>query len=419
MSSRIIEWPTRGRRRLLRDINRNLVLNVIKSRGSISRADVARELDLSPATVTEIVRDLVRSELVAEGAAAPSAGGRPGINLSLRPDAGFVVGIKITEHAIIAALTDLDARPRARFLEPLSGRTPEAVVKHLVHAVRTMARAAGTRPEQIIGIGIGLAGLVDGTNGICRYSPFLNWRDVPLRDLLARRLELPVFVENDVNTLAIAEKWFGAGAGIDSFLTVTVGRGVGLGIVLNGHLYRGASGAAGEFGHTIVEPGGPRCVCGKRGCLEALIAEPALIAEYKRRTRRAVTAPRLYELAANNDRVATEVLAAAGARLGRALANLVNILNPARIIVSGEGAAAGEALLGPARAALRANAFGDLGERVDLVVAVAGDEEWARGAASLVVGEVFQPPVYATRPEHSAHLFERTPGRSAATDAGR
>jgi predicted NBD/HSP70 family sugar kinase len=97
----------------------------------------------------------------------------------------------------------------------------------------------------------------------------------------------------------------------------------------------------------------------------------------------------------------------------------VNILNPARIIVSGEGAAAGEALLGPARAALRANAFGDLGERVDLVVAVAGDEEWARGAASLVVGEVFQPPVYATRPEHSAHLFERTPGRSAATDAGR
>lgn len=402
---RVIALPTRGERPLLRAINRNLVLTLIKAREPVSRADVARALGLSPATVTQIVKDLLSSGLVAEGAAGPSAGGRPPILLSLRHDAGFVVGVKITERRIVAACTDLDANPRARHDEPFSGRSPESVVAAVERSVRALSRAARIPAERMVGVGVGLAGIVDGLAGVCRYSPFFKWRDVPLRDALAERLDLPVYVDNDVNTLAIAEQWFGAGRGIEHFLTVTTGRGVGLGIVLNGHLYRGATGGAGEFGHTVVDRAGPRCACGRRGCLEALVAEPALLRGYRARTGRTVTVAGLYERARRGERAATTVLAAAGEALGIALANLVNVFDPSRIILSGEGAAAGEPLLAPLRGALHAHVFADRARSVELVVAIAGDDEWARGAASLVLGEVYRPPVYATAGHHAPPLL--------------
>ena len=411
---RTISLPARGERGLMRAINRNLVLTLIKAREPVSRADVARALGLSPATVTEIVKDLVSSRLVIEGAAGPSAGGRPPILLSLRHDAGFVVGVKITERRVIAALTDLDANPRARHDESFAGRSPESVVAAVERSVRALSRAARVPAGRLVGVGVGLAGIIDGLAGVCRYSPFFKWRDVPLRDALADRLDLPIYVDNDVNTLAIAEQWFGAGRGIDHFLTVTTGRGVGLGIVLNGHLYRGANGGAGEFGHTVVDPAGPRCACGKRGCLEALVAEPALLREYHARTGRTETAAGLYERARQRERAATSVLAAAGETFGLALANLVNVLNPSRIILSGEGAAAGEPLLAPLRRALQAHAFADLARAVELVVATAGDDEWARGAASLVLGEVYRPPVYASVGHNGPALFEVAPVAAAS-----
>jgi predicted NBD/HSP70 family sugar kinase len=410
----ITNLPTRGERRLLRAINRNLVLTLIKSREPVSRADVARTLGLSPATVTQIVKDLVRSGLVNEGAAGPSAGGRPPIQLSLRHDAGFAVGVKITERGVIAALTDLDANLRARHEERFAGRSPESVVAAVERSVRALSRGARIPSERLVGIGVGLAGIVDGLAGVCRYSPFFKWRDVPLRDHLAERLDLPVYVDNDVNTLAMAEQWFGAGRGVEHFLTVTTGRGVGLGIVLNGHLYRGASGGAGEFGHTVVDAAGPRCACGKRGCLEAFVAEPALLRAYRARTGRRETPAGLYERAQRRERAATAVLAAAGEILGIALANLVNVLNPSRILLSGEGAVAGEPLLGPLRRALHAHAFADLARSVDLAVAAAGDDEWARGAAGLVLGEMYRPPVY-TPAGHPAPLLIESPRAAAAS----
>ena len=408
----VITLPARGERRLLRAINRNLVLTQIKAREPVSRADVARALGLSPATVTQVVRDLVASGLVVEGSAGPSAGGRPPILLSLRHDAGFVVGVKITERGVVAACTDLDANPRARHDEPLHGRSPKAVVDAVARCVRILSRAARIPPQRIVGVGVGLAGIVDGLAGVCRYSPFFKWRNVPLRDALTERLDLPVYVDNDVNTLAIAEQWFGAGRGLEHFLTVTIGRGVGLGIVLNGHLYRGATGAAGEFGHTVVDPEGPDCACGKRGCLEALVAEPALLRDYRAATGTTETPAGLYGRAQRGEIAATAVLARAGTTLGVALANLVNVLNPSRIVLSGEGAAAGEPLLGPLREALRAHAFGDLARSAELVVVRAGDDEWARGAASLVLGEMYRPPVYAPAGHQALPLFEARPAAS-------
>ena len=129
----------------------------------------------------------------------------------------------------------------------------------------------------LMGVGVGLAGIVDSAQGLVRQSPFFGWTDVPLRELIQDRVNVPVYLDNDVNTLAFAEKWFGAGRGIDNFLVVTFGRGIGLGIVVNGQFLHGARGSAGEFGHTVIQPGGELCACGKRGCLEMYASEPAML----------------------------------------------------------------------------------------------------------------------------------------------
>ena len=147
----------------------------------------------------------------------------------------------------------------------------------MADVVDALLAEASIGREHLLGAGLGVAGAVDPGRGILRYNPFFAWRDLPLADLLEERLGVPVAIDNDVNTLTISELWFGRGKGTSNFLVVTVGRGIGLGIVLNGQVYLAAQGGAGEFGHTVIDPEGPLCECGKRGCLEVYVADPALL----------------------------------------------------------------------------------------------------------------------------------------------
>ncbi len=173
-----------------------------------------------------------------------------------------------------------------------------------------------------------MAGVVDRRQGICRFSPFLHWHSVPLRHLIEQRLGLPVVIENDVNTLTMAEQWFGAGVGVSDFLVITLGRGIGMGMVLNGHLYRGGCGGGGEFGHITMVPDGPRCDCGKRGCLEALVADPAILQRMRTAFGRQLMMDEAVALARQGDPTAQGIFAAAGRTLGLAIADLVNTFNP-------------------------------------------------------------------------------------------
>lgn len=357
-------------RELIRGINRNSILNLIKTRGPISRARVAELVGLVPATVSAISRELLESGLVREVGAGDSRGGRKPILLELNAQGGYTVGVKLTETEAIAALTDLDANLLACQSYPLdTSREPSEVLEQVAQAVRDVR---GGHP--ILGLGVGLAGVVDHGRGILRYSPILGWRDLAIAEPLARELALPVYVDNDVNTLTIAEQWFGLGRGVNDFVVVTLGRGIGMGLVLNGQFYRGASGGAGELGHITVNPAGARCSCGKRGCLEVEAADPALAR-------------------AGHAREAQE---RAGVQIGIALANVVNLLNPDLIILAGEGVQEAPDRLRSLQNTLRAHVFAPLAESLRLEVEPSGDETWARGAASLVLGEVFRPPVYAS-----------------------
>jgi predicted NBD/HSP70 family sugar kinase len=214
------------------------------------------------------------------------------------------------------------------------------------------------------------------------------------------RLGIAVFVDNDVNMLTLAEKWYGSGQGVENFLVVTIGRGVGLGIVVNNQFYRGARGGAGEFGHTVIDPDGPRCDCGKHGCLEAYVEDGALVRQAQEATARGeldrplTSVDELVALANAGQPVAQDIFAQAGEVLGRSLANLINIFSPELLLLAGEGTRAGDWLFEPMRQAAARYALPSLMRDVRIHVEPWGDEAWARGAASLVLRQLFESPMH-------------------------
>ena len=400
-----------GRRELIRDLNRTLVLNLVRERDGLSRAAVARISGLSPSTVTAITASLIEdgylledTEPSAQLADTPTVIGRPATILRVDPDAGFVIGIKVAPDSLTATVTDLAASPRAIYTVPRGAETTLAEVGDLVAGAMTEAlAAAGVERHRVVGVGVGVPGLVDPETGRVADSPLLGWGHLDLIDLLGDRLGVPVLLDNDVNTLTIAEQLFGAGRGLAHFLVVTVGRGIGMGVVINGLVHRGANGGAGEVGHVQVVPSGPDCWCGRRGCLEAVAAEPAIVREILAVTGRLVHPKEVAALAARQPEVA-EIVERAGRHVGRVIAAMAIALDPQRIVISGEGVRLGEHYVGAIRSELIEREQKE--EPTDVVIEPWGDEAWARGAASLVLRELFQP----------AHLRDEAMPMPSATE---
>jgi predicted NBD/HSP70 family sugar kinase len=379
------------RQQLLKVQNRVSILNAVRQHGPISRADVARLTDLSTGAVTGLTRELIQNGLIYEKQEGDSRGGRPPILLALHPDGAYVVGIKLTEDHITFALTSLDADVIERSTLALQQTDPRSVARKVREGIFALLESSHIQRGKLLGVGIGMAGIIDGDAGTCQSSPILGWKDVPFAELVAQDTNLPVYLDNDVNTLTLMEKLYGSGAGIDHFLTITVGRGIGLGIVVNGQLYRGMGGA-GEFGHIVFDPNGPPCACGRRGCLETFVGDPWLLRRARLHSLAVADNEELLRAAQAGSVTALQVLCDAGEMLGRGVAMLVNILHPQLLIFSGEGIRYGDFLLDSMRKALYDNAMPGLSDRLRLHVEPLGDDAWARGAASLVLQELFRTP---------------------------
>jgi predicted NBD/HSP70 family sugar kinase len=392
-----------GNRDLIRAINRSKILNTIKSYGLIPRAEIARLTGLSPATVTGITADLIQDNLVFEKEVGDSSGGRRPIMLAINPHGGCVVGIKVMEDHALGALTDLEATLLVKQSFPLTDTSPAGVSLAVGELVVELLRLSANPLSSLMGVGVGLAGIVDSGQGIVCQSPFFGWTDVPLRELIQNRVQVPVYIDNDVNTLAFAEKWFGAGQGINDFLVVTFGRGIGLGIVVNGQFHHGLRGGAGELGHTVIRPGGELCACGKRGCLEMYVSEPAMLRQAAEAfnqgqlTSLPTTPEALVALAESGAIPARSILSDAGQLLGQSIANLINIFNPQCILINGEGVRAGRWLFDSMRASIDEHTLPSLRQDVSILVEPLGDDAWARGAASLVLHELFESPINRQR----------------------
>ncbi len=404
-------------RELGKQINTKLILNLIKA-GPTSRAEIAIESGLSAATVSNLTSELMDQGLIRESGVGEASRGRPPVLLSLNSDARFVVGVKVMPGNLVAGVADRDAEAIAhRALGDLGvpvgptgslDTTPAQVVEKVALLVDDVITDAGIERSDILGVGLGLAGFIDSNAGVCRYSPFFGWSDVNLASPLTLALGLDVYLENDVNSLTIAEQWFGHGRGYEHFVVVTVGRGIGVGFVLNGRFYAGHEGGVGELGHVTVVPDGPTCSCGRSGCLEMMASDQALIQAARDSVADGsltvlsdaddITVAALVAAADGGDDTARSLIADSGRWLGIGLATIVNLLNPELIIVAGEGVEAGHLRLDPMREALRKGRFDSLGADTKLVVESSGDVTWARGAACVVLSEFFRSPLHRGRP---------------------
>lgn len=375
----------RGNASTSRALNRRLILNLLRNRGPISRAELALATGLSPAAVTFVVTELIDDALVVEREAVTSANGRRPIPVDINYEAHLALGFKLNRDSIACVLTDLATAPLATLEAKVTDTTPEGMINAIQNTIPLLLAEAGREEKDIMGIGVSIPGEVDPKKGICLQSPRFGWRDLPFAELLAERVHAPVWIDDDVNAFAIAQKLFGAGRNHHNFAALAIGAGIGCSLVLNGEIYHGSNSAAGKLGHVTSVPGGKLCECGRRGCLMAHAAEPYMLGEWQRLRGAAISRNEFVAAAAGGDETALAILEDAGSRIGRHLADLVNLFDPEVVVVGGESVQFGEALIGPMRKAMEEYLFFSKPELLTDWV----PSSWARGAAALATQSIF------------------------------
>ncbi len=392
-------------RDLLRAINRFNILNCIRTACLISRIDIAKTTGLSQASVTGITAELLRENLILEKSSVESNVGRRPILLALNPRGAIVVGVKLFIYQISVVIINFEADIVDSFVMPLDMRdfTPQDLAEYTVQAVQTCLWQANFSREQISGLGISLPGWVDSESGLVRYLPNYQWKNANFRDLVEEKLHLPVYIDNDANTMAVAEQWFGEGKGLNNFLVVTLEYGVGMGAVINGQLFRGQTGIASEFGHTVVNGDGPLCRCGKNGCLEATVGENAILRDaakaiadqqWKRKKSNKLTIEEIIQAAKKGQPRLVEIYRKAGVVLGKGVANLIQLYNPAKIIITGRGVLAGDLLFNSMFETIPLNVSVNPEQTAEIVIQKWTEKDWARGAGTVVLQEIYKSPAH-------------------------
>lgn len=368
------------------DVVPSAILGLLGTRGPSSRADIARTLSVSPATVTQITKELIARNLVEELDSVPSQGGRPARLLGLVRSAGGAIGAKVTADHVAIVDVRLDGTVQSSMSQPFDPTSPDA----LDRLCRILGAAVDAHEGQLLGVGVGIPGSVDTQGSGIVDAPTLGWSDAQVGPMLRAALGVPVLVDNDVNTLATAERIYGVGRHHSSYLVLTIGRGIGCGIVIDGNIYRGANGGAGEIGHIPVSDDGPDCACGARGCLEAIIGDVALVTEAIAQgvVGQGGTTVDLLNAARSNNVAALAIYRNAGAQLGRALAGIIHTLDPEVIVILGEGVGAWSFWEQGFEQSFRRHLMPSR-RGIPFVVEPWTEDQWALGAASLVLGTPF------------------------------
>lgn len=343
--------------------------------GPLPRTDVARRLGLSAGTLTRLASELIADGLIADGAEQPT--GNPGRGtrpLRIVAESHHFIGLKLTGGELFGVRTDLRADPAAFASEPLRSTNPDEVADQIG---KFAERLAGDVP--ISGIGIGLGGQVDA-QGVVVSAPFLRWQDVPLADLVSQRLQVPVAIDNDLITLTEFENWFGDGAGLDRFAVVTIGAGVGYGAVANREVISSVDAGLGLIGHWPLDPLGPLCPEGHRGCAHAMLAMPSIAAAASQTMNTDIDYATALDLAASGTPGPRRVVDAAGRSLGLLIADIANLILPQLVIIGGEGALLAEVAADALQAGITERRH-PKATPVTIVISKADDELWCRGAA--------------------------------------
>ncbi len=382
---------------------RRSLLSAIRRSGPVARIDLSNETGISRATVTTITAELLSDGLIEEVAREPSEKGqidtprgRPRVDLKIRGQAFCVAGAKISNRSISLVLLDFEGLQIGEHEIPLKEPVNSAIslVSIITTALEELTTKIGNTPSNISAVGIGIAGIVDAKRGFLYWSPSLTERNIEFGSMVATRLGKPVFLDNDTNVVAIAEQKFGLGRDASDFIVVTIESGVGMGIVIGGEIYRGTQGCGAEFGHTKVQLDGALCRCGQRGCLEAYVADYALLREAsialvdQEGDRPEKTIETLLLAARNGDQTAMNIVGRAGRMFAMGLANLVNIFDPQLIILSGERMQFDHLYADEVLDSIRHSIVQVDKAPPEIVIHKWGDLMWAKGAAAYALGGV-------------------------------
>lgn len=393
---------------LIKDMNTSVILNLVRERGPISRAEISKLTGLNPATVSSNAAALMELGFVREIGTGASSGGRKPLMLELDPGAYQVVGVDMGTTDVSVGLTDLDGSIRFRLTLPFEDkRAPEEILAVIRRAVREVLDGGGVPADRILGIGMGFHGLVDPVRGVSLFAPAFQWENIPIAEPFSEEFGLPVIMDNDVRVMALGEKWFGKAKEVSNFVFLNIGTGIGSGIYVNGELIRGAHFGAGEIGHNRVTDGGEECFCGKKGCLSTLASGPAI----ERRARSAlrqgetsvlhewaggdygsVTGPLIHRAAMMGDKLSVRLLDESGRHIGRVLSQAINLLNPEMVLIGGGVSNAGEFLFAGMREEIGELAMKNNIEKIYIGPAGLGDECGIVGAATQILRNIFSNP---------------------------
>jgi glucokinase-like ROK family protein len=382
----VVETP--GSQSSLHRANLERVVRAVRLAGSLTQAEIARSTGLSAATVSNIVRELRDNGTVQ--VTSTSSGGRRARSVALSGDAGIVVGVDFGHSHLRVAVGNLAHQVLAEQSEPIDvDASASQGFDRAEQLVGRLVESTGISPEKVLGVGLGVPGPIDVESGALGSTAILpGWSGINPRQELSDRLGVPVQVDNDANLGALGELVWGGGRGVKDLAYIKVASGVGAGLVIDGRIYRGPGGTAGEIGHITLDESGPVCRCGNRGCLETFTAARYVLELLRGSHGDGLTVPKMVQLAREGDPGCRRVIGDVGRHIGMGVASLCNLLNPSRVVLGGDLAEAGELVLGPIRESVSRYAIPSAAQRLSVVPGSLGARAEVLGALALVLSEM-------------------------------
>ncbi|MBS4198220.1 ROK family transcriptional regulator [Bacillus sp. FJAT-49732] len=392
-----------GDLQLIKELNKSIILDVIRKNGPISRAEIAKKINISPTTVTSAVSDLIRDSLVVEGGTGESSGGRKPILVQLNPDVCFLIGVAIDASKITIAELNLNAKVKRKEVHSLEENVDYDLSSELILMIEHFFKKCKNLND-CLGISITIQGIVDSEKGIVAYNPKLKIDNLPLKNAIEDAFNIPTYIDNDTNGSLLAEKGFGNYQQSKNLIYVTIGDGVGASILVNDSIFRGFHGGAGEFGHTTIDYKGAPCTCGNVGCLENYISwrtiyirivseimagKESLLVEEVKGDFSKIT-PEIFRKAIYyGDELAKSILDDVAFYLGTGIVNLIHLFNPERIILGGELAFENPLLIQKVNEHISHYALQTHTRGVKVFPSSFGNDSEVVGSASLLLHELF------------------------------
>jgi predicted NBD/HSP70 family sugar kinase len=382
----VVETP--GSQSSLHRANLERVVRAVRLAGSLTQAEIARGTGLSAATVSNIVRELRDNGTVQ--VTPTSSGGRRARSVALSGDAGIVVGVDFGHSHLRVAVGNLAHQVLAEQSEPIDvDASASQGFDRAEQLVARLVQSTGIGSEKVLGVGLGVPGPIDVESGTLGSTAILpGWGGINPRQELSDRLGVPVQVDNDANLGALGELVWGGGRGVKDLAYIKVASGVGAGLVIDGRIYRGPGGTAGEIGHITLDESGPVCRCGNRGCLETFTAARYVLELLRGSHGDGLTIPKMVQLGREGDPGCRRVIGDVGRHIGMGVASLCNLLNPSRVVLGGDLAEAGELVLGPIRESVSRYAIPSAAQRLSVVPGALGARAEVLGALALVLSEM-------------------------------